>query len=138
MTVCGVSIFGCCLNTSNFVLVQSLENQVEIGTVAEIVQIDILDFCIKVDGAVWSGLCTSGITRLRDIDWCGNGSCATCSDSTALVGFRSDGVVCCCGQGFDHHGRLVLQYRCVIDVQFLIVNRICSKPYPLTIIHLLR
>lgn len=54
MTVCGVSIFGCCLNTSNFVLGQSLENQVEIGTVAEIVQIDILDFCIKVDGAVWS------------------------------------------------------------------------------------
>lgn len=53
MTVCGVSIFGCCLNTSNFVLVQSLENQVEIG-IANIVQIDIVEFCIKVDGAVWS------------------------------------------------------------------------------------
>lgn len=47
MTVCGVSIFGCCLNTSNFVLVQSLENQVEIG-IANIVQIDIVEFCIKV------------------------------------------------------------------------------------------
>lgn len=115
-------------------LVQSLENQVEIGTVAEIVQIDILDFCIKVDGAVWSGLCIMGITRPRDVDWCGNGSRATCSDSTALVGFRSDGVVCCGGQEFDLHGRLVLQFRLSeIDVQFLIVNMICSKPYPLTI-----
>lgn len=54
MTVCGVSIFGCCLNTSNFVLVQSIGNQVEIDTIAKIVQIGILDFCIKVDGAVWS------------------------------------------------------------------------------------
>lgn len=46
MTVCGVSIFGCCLNTSNFVLGQSLENQVEIGTVAEIVQIDIVNLLL--------------------------------------------------------------------------------------------
>lgn len=52
-----------------------------------------------------------GITRPRDVDWCGNGSHATCSDSTALVGFKSDGVVCCCGQRFDHYGRLVLQFR---------------------------
>lgn len=111
MTVCGVSIFGCGLNTSNFVLLYSIGNQVEIDTIANIVQIDILDFCIKVDGAVWSGLCIMGITRLRDIDWCGNGSRATGSDSTALVGFRSDGVVCCCGQRFDHHGWLVLQFR---------------------------
>lgn len=101
----------CCLNTSNFVLVQSIENQVEIDTIAKIVQIDILDLCIRVDGAVWSGLCVMGITRPRDVDWCGNGSCATCSDSTALAGFRSDGVVCCCGQEFDLHGRLVLQVR---------------------------
>lgn len=46
MTVCGVSIFGCCLNTSNFVLVQSIENQVEIGTTAKIVQIDIVDLLL--------------------------------------------------------------------------------------------
>lgn len=52
-----------------------------------------------------------GITRPRDVDWCSNGSRATCSDSTALVGFRSDGVVCCCGQEFDLYGRLVLQFR---------------------------
>lgn len=49
-------------------LVQSIENQVEIDTIAKIVQIDILDFCIKVDVAVWSGLCIMGITRPRDVD----------------------------------------------------------------------
>lgn len=52
-----------------------------------------------------------GITRPRDVDWCGNGSRATCSDSTVLVGFRSDGIVCCCGQEFDHHSQLRLQFR---------------------------
>lgn len=46
MTVCGVSIFGCCLNTSNFVLVQSIGNQVEIDTIAKIVQIDIVDLLL--------------------------------------------------------------------------------------------
>lgn len=45
-TVCGVSIFGCCLNTSNFVLGQSIENQVEIDTIAKIVQIDIVDLIL--------------------------------------------------------------------------------------------
>lgn len=57
MTVCGVSIFGCCLNTSNFVLVQSIGNQVEIGTTAKIVQIDIVDLLLyqsRRSCLVWS------------------------------------------------------------------------------------
>lgn len=56
ITVCGVSIFGCCLNTSNFVLVQSIENRVEIDTIAKIVQIDIVDLLLYQSSTELSGL----------------------------------------------------------------------------------